>query len=81
MKAILSGRMPVVCMNCGDTYASKPCEPHLDGVESHGCCTVCFPAVLAGLGIKFSCRLPASKPLDALPSPAGAARREAAGER
>jgi hypothetical protein len=45
----LTGRMPSVCMVCGDTYATKPCVPEHDGKPSHGYCPACFPGVMARL--------------------------------
>jgi hypothetical protein len=55
----LTGRMPSVCMYCGDTYGHKPCLPAQDGQPSHGICSApeCrarFDSSLAG--VRFSCR-------------------------
>jgi hypothetical protein len=34
----MTGRMPKVCMYCGDHYGFIPCVPAQDGRESHGVC-------------------------------------------
>ena len=54
----LTGRMPCVCMHCGDTYGSKPCVPEMDGLAMHGVCAACLPASTAAMEneVVFSCR-------------------------
>lgn len=37
----------VVCQECGFIYKTKPCSAEMDGKESHGLCSVCYPMVKA----------------------------------
>lgn len=61
MKALVSrltGRMPCVCVHCGETYGAKPCVPEMDGLATHGVCAACTPVSLAAVEreVVFSCR-------------------------
>lgn len=54
----LTGRMPSVCMYCGDTYGYKPCLPEMDGQASHGVChaAACQARLDADFPVRFTCR-------------------------
>jgi hypothetical protein len=55
----VTARMRVVCCLCGRQYATKPCEPKMDGQVSHGVCPECEPALRKRMGLdeegKVSC--------------------------
>ena len=44
---LLTGRMNLVCCECGDKYGQKPCIPELDGETTHGYCASCRAILLA----------------------------------